>query len=262
MQGAPAPAGDPFHKRVCAGLVRVHGAQQPAVGHPRGAPEHAPWVGRAVGDLVCGAARGRPRRRRRHQHVDDQSGKRQPDESPGERCPVVSVAQPQQPGDHVRQDEKRHVDGADDHLPPRRLGQLELFLQPHCGHHPKEHPPVHVYLGLPQSGRSHKSGRVAAEVVQQQKKRERQPIAHDGQSLAGTTDTCRDQPGGDVEQQQFAVEREPFRHRPVHHNGGPYRDCNASDEGEPPLARCDGSTTRGDRLPLACEHLDLSIGRY
>jgi len=53
--------------------------------------------------------------------------------------------------------------------------------------------------------------RPAAEVIKQQHEREREPIAHDRENLLTTADARGDEPGGDVEQQKFAIEREPVR---------------------------------------------------
>ena len=66
-------------------------------------------------------------------------------------------------------------------------------------------------LESPERVRSDQHRRPAAEVVQQQHEREREPIAHDRENLSTTADARGDEPGGDVEQQKFAIEREPVR---------------------------------------------------
>ncbi len=146
MQRAPAPCGDPLHERVRAGLMGAHHAQQAAVGHIGRVSEHAVRVGRAGVDVGGGAAGGRPGRRGRQQHVDDQSGERQCDEPAHKSRPIVAATQPQQSGHDVGQDEKRHVDAADGHLPPGRLRLFELLLQPHRRGRPEEQPTVHPGL--------------------------------------------------------------------------------------------------------------------
>jgi hypothetical protein len=211
MQGSPAASGDPLDKLVSTGLVVVHGAQQPAVGHTRGASEHAAWVGRAIGDVGQGAAGGCPRRCGRQDNVNDERRERQRDKSPDKRCPVAPVTQPEHPGDHVGQHKKRHVDAADDHFPPRRLRHLDALLQPHRRDGAEEQPPVRFGLELPQRVRSEQCCRPPAEVIEQQHQREREPVAHDREYFAPATDAGRDEAGDDIKQQQFPIECEAAR---------------------------------------------------
>jgi hypothetical protein len=128
MQRSPATSRDPLYEMVSTGLASVHGAQQPAVGDTCGTSEHAARIGRTTGNVGCGAAGRGPRRCRRQNDVDDERGERQRDEPPDKRRPIGSVAEPEHAGYHIRQYEKRHVDGADDHLPPRRLRHLDALL--------------------------------------------------------------------------------------------------------------------------------------
>jgi hypothetical protein len=235
MQCSPAASRYPLDKLMRTGLSSMHGAQQPAVRDVGGAFEHAVRVGRATGDVGWCAARGRPRRRSWENDVDDQRGERQRDESSNEGRPVASVAQPEHSGDNIGQHEKRHVDAADDHFPPRRLRQLYALLQPDGGDRAEEQPPVRVRLEMPQRRRSDQRCRSPAEVIHQQHKRERQPVAHDCVYLVPSTDTGGDEPGGDVEQQQFAVEGEPVGQSPVDHDKGPGGDRHPSRERQPTL---------------------------
>ena len=128
MQRSPAAGGDPLNELVGFGSAPVHRTQQSAVGNTRGAAEHARRVGRPTGDIGRCAARRRPRRRCRHHHVHRERAERQGDEPADERRPLGPVVQPEHTGDHVGQDEKRHVDAADDDFPPRWLRHLEVLL--------------------------------------------------------------------------------------------------------------------------------------
>jgi hypothetical protein len=150
VQRSPAAGGDPFHELMGAGLASVHRAQQPAVGDPRRAFEHAAGVGRAIGDIGRGAAGGRPGWRRWHDHVDRERGERQREEPSDERRPLASVLQPKHSGDQVGQDKKRHVNAADNHFPPRRLRHLDALLQPHRREGAEEQPAVRLGLELPE----------------------------------------------------------------------------------------------------------------
>ncbi len=176
MQRSPAAGGDPFHELVSAGPARVHRAQQPAVRNTRGPVEHAGRVGRPAGDIDRRAAGCRPRRRGRQDHVHDQGRERQRDESSDESRPFGPVAQPENPGDHVRQDEERHVDAADGYLPPGRLRHLDVLLQPHRRDSAEKQPAVRVWLESPQGRCAEHVGRTPTEVVQHQYQRERQPV--------------------------------------------------------------------------------------
>jgi hypothetical protein len=248
VQRSPAASGDPLNELVGTGLASVHRAQQSAVGNSRRASVHAAWIGRATDDVGSGAARGRPRRRRRHDHVHDERGERQRDEPPDECRPVVSIVQPEHAGDHVRQDEKRHVDAADDHFPPRWLRHFQALLQPHCRDGAEEQPAVSVGLESPECRRPEQRRCPTAEVVEQQHKREREPIAQNPESLATTTDACGDQPSGDVEQQQFAIECQPVRQGPVGHHQCPGRDGHPPRKPEPTLAAGRADVVVGSRL--------------
>jgi len=231
MQRSPAASGDPLNELMGARPVSVHRAQQSAVGNPGGASVHAAWVGRATDDVGCGAARGRPRRRCRHDDVNNERGERQRDEPADECRPFAAVVQPEHAGDHVRQDEKRHVDAADDHFPPRWFRHFQALLQPHRRDGAEEQPPVRVGLEPPERRSSEQRCRPAAQVVKHQHEREREPIAQHPESFPTTTDARGDQPGGDVEQQQLAIESQPVRQAPVGHH-----QCPAS-HGHPPRKR-------------------------
>jgi hypothetical protein len=211
------------------------------VGLTRSASVHAGRAGRATGDVGSGAAGGCPRRRGGEHHIDDDRGERQRDESADEGRPVASVAQPQHSGDDVRQHEERHVDAADDHFPPRWQWQLDALLQPHRRNGAEEQPAVGVGLKAPERRRAEQRRRAPAEVVQRQHQREGQPITHYDEHLAAPADARGDQPGGDVEQQQFAVERQSVRHAAVNHHQCPGRDRRPAPDREPTLA-----TTRVD----------------
>ncbi len=154
VQRSPAASRDPLHKLMGTGLTCVHGAQQPAVRDVCWASEHAMRARRATGDVARRAAGGCPWRCRRQHYVDHERGERQRDESPDESRPVTSVAQPQHSRNHIRQHEKRHVDAADDHFPPRRLRHLDALLQPHGRDGAEEQPPVGLRLEMPQRVRS------------------------------------------------------------------------------------------------------------
>ena len=232
VQRAPAASGDPLHELVGARLAQLHGTQQPAVGNTSRVPEHACRVGRAIGDVAGGAAGRRPGRRRRQDDIDDQRCKRQREKTPRIRFPFVSVAQPQQPGDRIRHDEKRHVDRADDHFPPRWLRHLEVLLQPDGRHDPEEQPSVDRRLQLPESGCPDQCRRAPAQVVQQQHHGERQPVPNHQQHLAAPPDARGDQSGGDVDQQPLAVECHPGSTAAVHHNKRPGRDRQAARDGQ------------------------------
>lgn len=233
MQRPPATGGDALHELVSAGLAHVHCAQKSAVGNARGATEHARWVGRPAGDLGRRTARGRPRRRGRQGDVPDERGERQRDEPPDEGRPLGSVAQPQHSGDHIRQHEERHVDAADDDFPPRRLGHLDVLLQPDGRDVTEKQPAVRGRLELPEGRRTEHVGRPAAEVVEHQHQGERQPVADHREHLVPLPDAGRDQAGRDVEQQQFAVERQPVHRGPVDHDRSPAGDGDAPGPGEP-----------------------------
>lgn len=246
MQRAPAAGGDPLHEVVGAGVAGMHRTEQPAVGNTRRAAEHAPGVRRAARDVGGGAFRGRPWRRGRQQDVADQRGEGQHQESPDECRPVVAVAQPQEPGDRIRQDEKRHVHRADAHFPPRRMRHLEVFLQPHRRHHAEEQPAVHLWLQLPQGGRPDQGRCTPAEVVEQQDQGERQPVADDRQHFPAAADAGGDQPRRDVEQQQFTVERQPRREAAVDHHQQPHRHGAAPKQRQTVFASFRGVTGRFD----------------
>jgi hypothetical protein len=223
MQRSPAAGGDPLDELVGAGPAHLHRTQQPAVGNIRGAPKHARRFRRATVDIGRCATRCRPRRCGRHQHVNHERGERQRDEAADERRPLGSVVQPEHTGDDVGQDEKRHVDAADDDFPPRWLSHLDVLLQPHGRHCAEEQPSVRGGLELPESGGAEHVGRAAAEVVEHQHEGEWQPIAQHRKRLVAAADACGDQSGGDVEQQQFAVERQPIRRGSVNQHRRP--DC-------------------------------------
>jgi hypothetical protein len=285
MQGSPAASRDPLNEEVGAGLASVHAAQQSAVRNTCGTSEHAARIGGAAGDIGRRAAGGCPRRCGRRNNVHDQGGERQRDETPDKGCPVVSVTQPKHPRDQIGQDEKRHVDAADDHFPPRGLRHLNALLQPHRGDGAEEQPSIGLGLKLPKRGRSEHCCRAAAEVIERQHERKRKPIAHNPQHLVPATDAGGDEPGGDVEQQQFAVECEPVRQRPVGHHKGPGSDRHPPREREPSLAviadiKVDvderfgvrqrhhrrplhpAEQPSGCRLPVALEGPDSAIGCY
>ena len=267
MQRSPTAGRDPLHELMSAGLAHMHRAEQPAVGNARGAAKHARRVGRAAGDVGRRAARGRPRRCGRQDDVDDQCGERQCDEPPHEGRPLGSVAQPEHPGDHIRQHEERHVDAADDHFPPRGLGHLDVLLQPDCREGAEKQPAVRVRLELPERGGTEHVGRPAAEVIEHQHQGERQPVADHREHLVPLPDTGRDQAGRDVEQQQFAVEGQPVHRGPVGHDDSPAGDGDAPRPGEPMLAAgrggCRGRPARVRReahLRVTLDQLVPAIG--
>ncbi len=206
MQSVEATGGDPLDEVAGAVVQRRDGSQQPPVGG-RAGPEHARRVGRATADVGGLTAGRRPRRGGRQHRVDRQRGERQCHEPAHERLPDLPVAQPQGTGHHVGQDEERHVDGADHHLPPRRGGHLQAFLQPHRGHCAEEHPPVDLGLPGPLGRRADQVGRSPAEVVDQQDHGERQPVPED-EDHPLPADAGGQQTGAHVEQDQFAVERQ------------------------------------------------------
>ncbi len=233
MQRSIAAGGDPLNEEVRTRLACVHRAQQPTVVNTRGTFEHAARIGWAADDVGWGAPSFCPRRRRRQNDVDDERAEAQRDKAPDKRCPIAAVAQPKHSGDHIGQDEKRHVDAADDHFPPRRLRHLDALLQPHRRDGPEEQPPVGLRLKVPQRRRAEQRCRSPAQVIEQQKKRERQPIADDCEYLATPTDARGDQPGGDVEQHQFAIEGEPLGHGSVDHDNSPGGDRQPARIGKP-----------------------------
>ncbi len=167
MQRAPAARRDPLNEFVGAGLTHLHRAEQATIADADGTAEHARGTRRAPRDVGGGAAGSRPGWRRRQEDVNDQRAEGQRHEPPHERLPILPATQPQQPGHHVRHDKKRHVDAADDHLPPGRLWHLDALLQPHRRDVPEEQPAVRLRLRLPQGGRADQSGRMPAHVVQQ-----------------------------------------------------------------------------------------------
>ena len=240
VQRSPAASGDPLDELVGTGLASVHAVQQPAVRDTCGASEHAARVGGATGDIGRGAASRCPRRCGGQHHVDDQRGERQQDEPPDKRRPVAAVAQPEHSGDDVGQDEKRHVDAADDHFPPRRLRHLEALLQPHGRNSAEEQPAVRLGLEVPNGRSADQRCRPPAEVVHQQHEREREPIAHHCEHLVAATDAGGNEPGGDVKQQQFAIECEPVRQGSVGHHEGPGNDRHPPREREPTVAAIAG----------------------
>jgi hypothetical protein len=245
VQRPPAPSGDPLHELVGAGLAHVHRAQQAAVGNARGAVEHARRVGRATGDVGRCAARGRPGRRGRQHHVHRERRERQGHEAADECRPLGAVTQPEHPGHGIGQHEERHVDAADQHLPPRRLRQLDVLLQPHRRERAEKHPPIGVGLELPERRGAERVGRAAAEVVEHQDQSERQPIAHHRKHFVSASDAGRDQPGGDVQQQQFTVEGQSVGDGAVDHHRGPRGDGDAARPDESTLAA--GPMRCGDR---------------
>ena len=182
------------------------------------------------------AARGRPRRGRRQDHVDGDRRERQRNEPTDECRPVGPVVQPEHARDRVRQDEKRHVNAADDHFPPRGLRHLDALLQPHRRDSAEEQPAISIGLESPERGRAEHVSRTTTEVVEHQHECERQPIAHDGDHLVPAADARGDQPGSDVQQQQFAVERNPVRHGSVGDHQSPRADGDAPCPGEPNFA--------------------------
>ena len=101
-----------------------------------------------------------------------------------------------------------------------------MLLQPHRRHCAEEQPPVRSGLELPEGGGAEHVGRAAAEVIEHQHEGEWQPIAQHRERLAPAADACGDQPGGDVEQQQFAVERQTIRRGSVDQHRRP--DCDGS----------------------------------
>jgi hypothetical protein len=260
----------------------MHRAQQPAVRDVCGNSEHAARAGRASGDVGRCAAGGCPRRCCRRNDVDDERGEGQRDEPPDKCCPVVPVAQPQHSGDRIGQDEKRHVDAADDHFPPRRLRHLDALLQPDGRDGAEEQPSIRLGLELPKCWRSEQCGRPPAKVVHQQHNREWEPIAQDRKSCVPATDAGGDEPGSDVEQQQFAIECESVGQSPVDHDEGPDGDRRPPDQRQSTLPRCrsvnllggpywldrHGREVPGAMRPwerrgpwFARQHLDLLTGR-
>lgn len=212
------------------------------MGHTYGTPEHAVRAGRAPGDVGRGAAGGCPRRCCRQNDIDDERDEGQHDE-PSDKCrPVAAVAQPEHCGDHIGQDEKRHVDAADHHFPPRRLRHLDVLLQPHRRDGAEEQPSVRLGLEMPKRSRSEQRCRPPTEVIHHQHQRERQPVAHDREHLLPATDAGRDEPGGDVEQQQFAIECEAAGQGSVNHNKCPDGDREPPDQRQRTLLRCPSVT--------------------
>ena len=257
MQSSPAARRDPLNEEVRAGLASVHGAQQPALEDTCGTSEHAARAGRASGDVGRGTAGGCPRWCCRQDDVDDEGGEGQRDEPSDKRRPVASVAQPEHSGDNIGQDEKRHVDAANDHFPPRRLRHLDALLQPHRRDGAEEQPPVRLGLEMPQRRRSHQRCRSPAEVIHQQHERERQPVAHDCEYLVPSTDAGGDEPGRDIEQQQFAIECEPVRQGPVGHDKGPGGDRHPPRERAPTLPGFAGVEVKVDDGFGACQRHSL-----
>jgi len=281
MQRPPAASGNPLHELVSARLARMHRAQQSAVGNARSASVHARRVGRAAGDVGRCAARGRPRRGRGQDYVDGDRRERQRNEPTDECRPVGPVVQPEHPRDRIRQDEERHVDAADDHFPPGRLRHLDALLQPHRRDGAEEQPAISIGLESPERGRAEHVSRTATEVVEHQHECERQPIAHDGEHLVPAADARGDEAGSDVQQQQFAVERDPVRHGSVGDHQGPRADGDTPCPGEPKLAagrirlvggmgllRRHGGRPAGAASPsrfglwVALEQSDPAIGYY
>ena len=257
MHCSPAAGGDPLHELVGIGLAHVHRAQQSAVGYTRGTAEHARRVGGSTGDIGRCATRGRPRRRGRHHHVHRERGERKPDESADERRPLGPVVEPEHPGDHIGQHKKRHVDAADDDFPPRWLRHLDVLLQPDRRHCAEEQPPIRGGLELPEGRPAEHVGRTAAEVVEHQHEGEWQPIAQHREHFVPAADARGDQSGSDVEQQEFAVERQSVRRGSVDHHRHPDRDGCSARPRQPTLAACrvsTGSARRqgGSREDLAC----------
>jgi len=281
MQRPPAASGNPLHELVSARLARMHRAQQSAVGNARSASVHARRVGRAAGDVGRCAARGRPRRGRGQDYVDGDRRERQRNEPTDECRPVGPVVQPEHPRDRIRQDEERHVDAADDHFPPGRLRHLDALLQPHRRDGAEEQPAISIGLESPERGRAEHVSRTATEVVEHQHECERQPIAHDGEHLVPAADARGDEAGSDVQQQQFAVERDPVRRGSVGDHQGPRADGDTPCPGEPKLAagrirlvggmgllRRHGGRPAGAASPsrfglwVALEQSDPAIGYY
>ena len=128
MERPPTAGGDSLYELVSTRLAHVHRAQQSAVGNACSASVHARRVWRAADDVGRCAARGRPRRGSRQHHVDGNRRERQRNEPTDESRPVGPVVQPEHARDYVRQDEKRHVNAADDHFPPRGLRHLDALL--------------------------------------------------------------------------------------------------------------------------------------
>ena len=237
MQRSPAASRDPLNKEMGTGPAFVHGAQQPAVGNTGRTSEHAMRAGRTPSEVCRGAAGGRPRRCCRQNDVDDERDERQRDEPSDKRRPVASVAQPEHSGDDVGQHEKRHVDPADDHFPPRRVRHFDALLQPHCRDGAEEQPAVRLGLEMPQRARADERCRPSAEVIHHQYQRERQPIAHHRENLVPATDAGRNKPGNDVEQQQFPVESQPIGQGAVGHDNDPNRDRRPAGQHQPTLLR-------------------------
>ena len=234
VEPGPAARRDSLDPFVGARLRGAHLAEDAAVGHLARGTEHAARRGRPGDDVGGGTPGGRPWRGGRQHHVDRQRTERQHHEQLREFLPLRSVAQPQHGGDHVRQDEERHVGGADDHLPPGRVGLLEMLLQPDGGHHPEEHPAVGIGLPMPQRGSPDQVRGPTAEVVDHQHQGERQPVSQHVQHPPAT-DAGDRQAGADVEQQQFAVERDSGGGDPVGDDDGPHTDGDAPYHGEAPI---------------------------
>ena len=132
---------------------------------------------------------------------------------------------------------------------------------------------------MPKGGRSDQRCRPSAEVVHQQHKREREPVTHHRAHLVAATDAGGNEPGRDVEQQQFAIECEPVSQSSVDHDQGPDGDCRPADQRQPTLRRCRSSGPFDDLgrhrgevpgaagpssrcwLPFARQHLDFCTGR-
>ena len=211
----------------------MHRAQQPAVGNACSASIHARRVCGAAGDVGRCATRSRPRRGRRHHHVDSDRRERQRNEPADECRPVAPVAQPEHARDRVRKDEKRHVNAADEHFPPRGLRHLDALLQPHRRDAAGEQPAIGLGLESPERGRAEHVSRTTTEVVEHQHERERQPIAQDSDHLVPAADARGDQPGSDVQQHQFAAECDPVRHGSIGDHQGPRADGDAPGPREP-----------------------------
>jgi hypothetical protein len=233
MERAPTAGGDALYELVSPRLTHMHRAQQAAVGNACSASIHARRIRRATGYVGRCAARGRPRRGRRHDNVDGDRRERQRDEPADECRPVGPVVQPEHARDCVRQDEERHVNAAHDHFPPRGLRHLDALLQPHRRDGAGEEPAIGIGLKSPERGRAEHVSRTTTEVVEHQHECERQPIAHDSYHLVPAANARGNQPGRDVQQQQFAVERDPFRHGSIGDYQGPRADGEAPGPREP-----------------------------
>ncbi len=144
VQCLPSPVGQPLDVGIGARMHRMHRPEQPVGPGITCAEVHAHRIGRIVGDVNRPAGGRGPRRRGRDEDEARDAEERHGHEPQHPLAKLRPRTQPKHARHDVGHEEERHVGEADNRLPPRRMAELEVLLQPHGRHRTAGQEPVGV----------------------------------------------------------------------------------------------------------------------